>query len=426
MLTASKKVNRPLFFPWSEALLLGYDTTPCDLQDLTAARACTVGIQNPDVDGVALGNAHPLIFVNRDLPLVEPAGLRTHYARTNNCLRSEQLGAAFQPPWAIINVAVIDNDAAAPDGVVDADKINETAVAASHFVYQSVGVANSTQYCCSVFVRADERDELKIACMLPGGNAEADFDISTPSATLVSGDSAGVEYWGAGWYRCFIVFTTGIADAGARPFRFYLMNAGASVYLGVAGRGLHLWGAQFEAGHAPSPYIETGAGAVTSIAPVYYSTDPKLLYHCSRDALDFAIYGSLPYIMPDEFSYPIFELWEDANNYIRLSWNPRAAGDRWNLATNTGGAPTAENQNSAFAPVAGAKYLLRLRGAIGGGTWTLDVYSCDVSGMPTALAETITFTNAVTYPQLACNRIYLGSTSAGAGQTDLHFWQVGS
>lgn len=398
------------------------------IRDLTTVANCTVGIQNPDTVAVALGNSPPLIWAGANVARVEPEGLRVHPARTNLCLRNEQMGLAFQPPWGVLRATITDDDVAAPDGVVDADKlVEDNTPASTHLCYQGIVVANFTQYCWSVFARADERSVVELTTTLPSGAYAGVYDLTAGTASLTSGDVAGIENWGGGWYRCYLVFTTGIADAGNRTFYWRLRVGGVAVYNGDGVSGLHLWGSQIETGASPSPLIETGAASATSVAPVYYQTRDNIIYHDSRVAIQPEIDLSVPFVPADvaretHEGYPVFTLWQDANNYLTLFWQPAALGDRWGIRDVIGGAPANLYIASAWAPVVDNLYDIRLRDwhvVQGVGTYfTIQVYDRVAQ---TTIEEVYVLR---TRTEITCNRLYLGCWGDETGQWDFHIKEV--
>lgn len=195
-------------------------------------------------------------------------GLMVEEQRTNIVLRSQELDNATS--WTVSNGTITANDATAPDGTVTAEKLVEASGATGNKqVIQSVSVSSGVIYTISAYVKAAERNciLLGFGSATPwGGGAqrEASFNLGTASVIASSGGvTATITAASNGWYRCQVV--SPVTTAAATPFHVLrLVNAaGSPSYAGVAGSGIHLWGAQFEAGGFASSYIPTAATAQT-------------------------------------------------------------------------------------------------------------------------------------------------------------------
>lgn len=194
-------------------------------------------------------------------------GLLIEEARTNICLQSE----AFGTTWTTVRASITDNDEPAPDGNTTADKLVEDGTASStHLCRQSISITTGTIYTYSVFAKMAERDHVRLVmntATFPAFSL-ADFDLSTGTVLDegVGADSSGIEDIGGGWFRCWVTAT---ADAtAANLFDMFLMVNGDVSYSGDGSSGLHLWGAQIEAGAFPTSYIKTTTGTATRAVDV--------------------------------------------------------------------------------------------------------------------------------------------------------------
>lgn len=155
--------------------------------------------------------------------------------------------------------ATISADATtAPDGTLTADKIVEDTSTGEHraYYYHS-GLASSTIYTWSIYLKAAERTKafVKIATK-DNSYGGAMFDLSAVTATpsgarLVSG-SAVIEDVGSGWYRCSVA-----ADTSTGAWTAYGSVAcytTSASYTGSSGSGLYAWGGQLEFGSSKSTY----------------------------------------------------------------------------------------------------------------------------------------------------------------------------
>jgi hypothetical protein len=191
----------------------------------------------------------------------ESLGLLVEEARTNLVVYSEQFDNAA---WTKDGTTVTANSIVAPDGTLTADKLIETATTAVHRTYYGMTVANSTPHTTSVYAKAGERSWMSLAGT---SNARAWFNLATGAVGTVEASlTASIQSVGSGWYRCIVTQTT-FVTAG------YLDVAVASAdntysYTGNGTSGIHVWGAQLEAGSFPTSYIPTVASTVTRAADV--------------------------------------------------------------------------------------------------------------------------------------------------------------
>jgi hypothetical protein len=204
-------------------------------------------------------------------------GMLVEEARTNSLFPSNDFSG-----YILSNTAVVLNAGISPDGTGNANKINETAVSATHFIRKDTALANAT-YTASIYVKAAERSAcaIQLADGVAGGAAWK-FNLATGVSTQDTGVSAGswtgisgqIRNEGNGWYRCTITATKG---AGTNlSVRVHTLSAYTSSvvssYLGVVGSGVLAYGLQLEAGASPTSYIPTTSAAVTRNADVAVMT----------------------------------------------------------------------------------------------------------------------------------------------------------
>jgi len=221
---------------------------------------------------------------NTNLP---PQIFRTRYgiperlssgSRTNLLLQS----AAFDnASWATkTNVTVTANATTAPDGTTTADKIVETAVSGNHLVGQNLSLTAGQAYTYSVWVQPAERTQIELQVFNASDNWQALVDLTSLSVVSSSGGglAAGrfigvaIEQSGsAGWYRVSLYGQA--CQTLSHTISVVLANAGSVSYLGVAGDGLYVWGAQFETGVQQTAYIPTTTAAASNGGSDYSLTD---------------------------------------------------------------------------------------------------------------------------------------------------------
>ena len=178
--------------------------------------------------------------------------------RTNIQLNSEDFS---QSNWSKTNSAVVTNQVASPDGYVNADKLNETAVNSIHQLESSRSVSSSTVYTMSAFAKKAERSWVRIYEDTTSNSAY--FNLDSGTVGTVSGPTAvaKIENYGNGWYRCSVTYT----ETGTFG-RYRITTAkqdNEASYLGVVNNGIYVWGAQYEVGAYATSYINTLNSAVT-------------------------------------------------------------------------------------------------------------------------------------------------------------------
>ncbi|NYZ18015.1 hypothetical protein HL658_36225 [Azospirillum sp. RWY-5-1] len=196
-------------------------------------------------------------------------GLLIEGAATNLLLRSQEFDAAA---WSKAEVTVTANAAAAPDGGTAMDKLVESAANGLHRMSQSVSLVSGQVYSFSCYARAGERSVLKLETSGGGWSTapRVTVNLATGTVQAITGSptSYGIEPVGGGVFRCWITAT---ATATSGLVLLMLGNSASGEAIGYTGdgtSGLYLWGAQLEAGGAPTSYIATAGGTVTRAADV--------------------------------------------------------------------------------------------------------------------------------------------------------------
>lgn len=177
-------------------------------------------------------------------------GLLIEEQRTNLLTYSEQFDNAA---WNKLNSTVISNTVAAPDGTLTADKLVEDASSNTHLLEQIATVSSGTSYTFSIFVRAAERTSVLVQ-MYVGLSAGVVVNLTngntTNSGSPISVSAVSV---GGGWYRVSVTATSTVTGTGY--FDVYPYNGSTTNYTGDGTSGIHIWGAQLEAGSFPTSYI---------------------------------------------------------------------------------------------------------------------------------------------------------------------------
>jgi len=211
---------------------------------------------------------------------LSPRGLLIEEQRTNLIIRSEEFNNST---WAKDLITANSNVATAPSGTTTADKLIPDAAADLTNIAQGttrIGAtytANTT-HTFSVFAKEAEFDRIQLYFSEGTGTthrAQVTFSLvdgSVVAAAAVGGlftnPSSTSTYFGNGWYRFTLTFTTYTGDSGRA--RIAVKDSGTSTGDGTSG--ILIWGAQVEEGAFATSYIPTVASTVTRTRDVAVMT----------------------------------------------------------------------------------------------------------------------------------------------------------
>ena len=189
--------------------------------------------------------------------------------RTNLFTYSEDFNNA---DWSKFASSVTANNGTSPDGTTTADKLiaDNTALFSTTYVDQTLSCSSSTTYAISCFAKEDEFNQVQLLVRDSASFANRAFTtISLVNGSIVvaasdNGDftaiSSGVTSLDNGWYRVYLIFTTGVSTSAFRP-RIYVEDSTATQGDGTSG--ILIWGAQIEQGSYATAYIPTSSVAET-------------------------------------------------------------------------------------------------------------------------------------------------------------------
>ena len=174
--------------------------------------------------------------------------------------------------WSTSNtgVTIEENATTSPEGVNNAAKIKEDGTNAAHAIRQLTGptLTSGTDYTFSFFAKKGERSIVALSNTIGASNdANCFFDLENGQVLTNQFNSASIEDFGNGWYRCIATDTADAADD--YDTRIYTATADNQFsHQGVSGSGLYIYGLQLEAGSYVSSYIPNHgeSGGVTRAA----------------------------------------------------------------------------------------------------------------------------------------------------------------
>lgn len=188
-------------------------------------------------------------------------GVLIEEQRTNLLTYSQEFDNAV---WSKSSATIAANDAVAPDGTTTADKLKPDAAATNGRVIQTFTGAIGTTYTLSIYAAADEFSNLRLYFDDGATNtASVSYNLTTGAITtalaITGGNwtSAATTYTdvGDGWRRVTLTFTATAVAPTRMAYWCRDTGDGAS--------GIHVWGAQLEAGAFATSYIQTGSAQVT-------------------------------------------------------------------------------------------------------------------------------------------------------------------
>jgi len=183
--------------------------------------------------------------------------------RTNFINFSEYYGQ-----YSSTRSTITDNYGISPDGSQNAAAVFNTNDNGRHnFGGNYFAVTSGTSYVNSVFAKAGTITKMKLKLFSGGGSPigfnDGDFDLTNGTAT---GTGAGIESYGNGWYRCYVVDSPTSSVSNTR-FNLELLNASGGVsYVGSVTDYIEIFGSQVEQGSYPTSYIPTYGSSVSRVA----------------------------------------------------------------------------------------------------------------------------------------------------------------
>lgn len=192
--------------------------------------------------------------------------------RTNVVTQSEyyDTGNGYFNSFALHDIVTNTTATKSPTGDYSASKIiPDTSNSSNHNIYGS-NVTSGTKYAVSIFAKAAEYNYLLIRGLGLGGSGGARFNISTGVVEGVAGyDSATIEDYGNGWYRCIAV---GTATSTTGAYYHASPTAAFTSFQGNNSDGIYIYGAQIEAGSYATSYIPTYGSSVSRVAEASLKT----------------------------------------------------------------------------------------------------------------------------------------------------------
>ena len=170
------------------------------------------------------------------------------------------------------NAVILDNNVISPDGALNASSITDSnggGTNVTQIYLPNLSVDTSSQYTYSIFAKKKGLNyiSLRLEQFTTPTNSDCFFDLENGSVVSVATgyDSAKIENYGNGWYRCSVTFTTDVADtSGNLVVRLSEDGINTASVPQDGTSSVYLWGWSCEKQSYPTSYIKSNSGSTTT------------------------------------------------------------------------------------------------------------------------------------------------------------------
>ena len=238
-------------------------------------------------------------------------------SRTQSITQSEYFAS-----WVgVANVSIQSNNATSPEGLLNASSIYPT-TSGSCFLYEDTIIYTSgLTYTYSVFAKSNGKDILQLCTSGASfSTPRCNFDLSLGTFVNNGFESAGIEDYGNGWYRCYVV-ETAVSTAESRIIIALVTSLTSGRLASITANGTDgvlIYGAVSEQGSYPTSYIPNHSGGT-----ITRGTDE------ATDAGDASTFNSTEGVLYAELSFA------NDNSFKFISLNSGSSTNRVSFYSNS-------------------------------------------------------------------------------------------
>ena len=228
--------------------------------------------------------------------------------RINLVTYSEDFSQSY---WSKVRASILSNQTISPNGTLTADLLTVTDTS-ENYVQTNVPITVSgTKQTVSCFVKKGTNDFSHILLWDSSSNGSRQwFDVNNgtigSSSTFGSGisvDSASIENYGNGWFRCIVVFNCSLTSVRTR----ISASNGDGQTNGTIGKTIYIWGFQ----------AESNSSYITSYIPSLIGSQTTRSAETATNSGDASTFNDSEGVLMAEisaFEYPITQ-----NNWLTIT-----------------------------------------------------------------------------------------------------------
>lgn len=147
-----------------------------------------------------------------------------------------------------------------PDSNITGGKFATDGTFGEHYWFRNaVTILNSTSYNISVYLKQADFTKVRVSSNISGSAQNCDVDLTNGNVTNNGfANTPVVTAEANGWYRFSVTITSGTTSASPISIRLY-NTSGAISFVGDAGKGVYVWGAQLSQTSTVKTYQKTVA-----------------------------------------------------------------------------------------------------------------------------------------------------------------------
>tara|TARA_R110000787_G_scaffold285916_1_gene402712 strand:- start:1267 stop:2184 length:918 start_codon:yes stop_codon:yes gene_type:complete len=173
--------------------------------------------------------------------------------------------------WVKTRVINVSNNTTSPNGGLNADKLSETSNLGLHAISVNSTTTIGAVYSFSIFVKKGSNSYIQFlfGTSNVAGDPYVNFDVNTGVLQNNGVDSASIEDFGNGWFKCVATYITATTSFTNFISSIQSVSDGrASSFTGDVANNFYIYGAQLEQQSSATSYIPTTGATVTRLEDV--------------------------------------------------------------------------------------------------------------------------------------------------------------